>query len=359
MMIGGITREAWRNVTSGTTRAPLFALALSVCILGPLCSDLAVANQIVTEAAQFQSAGGSILTIAAPNRIEGTACENLAKLKGVQAAGALRDIEDSPIRPLALPSSPIPLKEVTSGFPQLLTSSVWPAAGIMLSAEASQPLGLEVGDTLISTDGRSLIIGEYAYADDGRRPGFGYAALAITRDSKPYDECWVKAWPQLKTLPALLLTTLTPDVDSSNQNSPVLAQLNSRFGTTFDGPKRFQTRVTLIAAPLAGILAFAIGGVSVRIRRVELASALHARISKRAILSMLLIETTSWLVPVVLAGIAITAVIAGLSGAADKGAFMWLGVRTVAIGVVGVLLGITLSVGATQERHLFRYFKDR
>lgn len=313
---------------------------------------------LAKSAEAYQRSGATIRTISAPGAISGEACENLTRISGVRASGALRD-RDKTLALTALPASPVPLYEVTPGLVQVLGIRDVENAGVYLGAEAAKALDKHTGDTLISTSGPVKVGGRYDYPADGRRVGFSYAVLAPVSSPDPFDECWVDSWPPVADLDSLILTALVPQNDQGSENGMTLSRLNSRMGERFSGPDQFGTRITRYAAPVVGILTFSIAFAAVRLRRLELASALHARVMRRDLLLISAIETLSWSIPGALVSIASLLPVAGQAPPGDVFPTIILGLRIISVGVLGSMAGTMVAVLGVRERHLFRYFKDR
>ncbi|MCJ1703084.1 hypothetical protein [Rathayibacter sp. VKM Ac-2926] len=358
MRFSSLVREAWRNVSTGTSRALLLCACVLLIAVPIQIADLAVTRQHVREAEAYQRAGASVQTLAAPGRIDGEACAALAGSATVRAAGAVRTAT-SDLVTAVLPRSPIPLFEVTAGVPEILRAAAVPGTGVVLGPEAADAVGR--GDDLALAGGGSVAVrGRYDYPDDGRRRGFGYAALAgAPAGERPFDECWIDAWPQSESVRALLLTTVLLGESAPDDPAPVLAPLNSRLGAAFDGGARNADRVTLAAGPLAGLLVLAACWAVTGLRRVELASALHSRVHRVELLAVLLLESLAWLIPVGSAGLAVALFFSSTGPPVDAAATLIQGLRTPAVAVLGAATGVLLGVLTTRERHLFRYFKNR
>jgi hypothetical protein len=218
--------------------------------------------------------------------------------------------------------------------------------------------GRSLGDTLATAAGRTRVAGSYAYPADGRRIGFGYAALDVTRvDDAFFDECWVEAWPIDDHVEALLLTVVRPEAEDDADLE--LSRLNTTLGTTFDGAAVFDSRATSTAWAVAAGAALTIGYLSVRIRRVAIASALHTRVPRGALAAILALETAAWVLPVVVIAAAATAVFAATGEEADRNVTFLLTARIVAPAVTASVMGAGIAFLTTRERHLFRYVKDR
>ncbi|WP_345761109.1 hypothetical protein [Diaminobutyricibacter sp. McL0608] len=357
MRTRAVAREAWRNIRSGTTRTLTFTIASGAVVVSLLCADQLAIRQIVHDANEFRAAGASTLTLTADGGIDGARCEALNSLDGVTAAGAVRSREPW-LRPAALPNSPVNLKEVTQGFPRLLTGESMQGAGIVLEAEAAETLRLKAGDTLETTSGATTVAGTFEYPDDGRRRGFGYTALIVTTDADPFDECWTDVWPAMPNLAAILLTTLRPGA-SEKETKPVLGQLNSSLGSTFDGQARLDARITRAAAPVSVVVGIVLGLLAVRLRRMELAAALHSGLARRSLATMVGLETASWAVPVLGLCTAVAALFAATGNREDVLSTFVSGLLIPFAALAGICLGTAAALALTREKNLFRYFKDR
>lgn len=356
MRASGILREAWRNIVTGTARTGLFAALLTVLSAGLVTADLLSVRSITTAAEDYQAAGASVVTIAATGRIDGTACAALARVPGVRSAGAVRT-SDAAITAAALPSSTIPVAEATQGFPDLLNADLAPGAGVVLSDQAADALGLTVGDALLTTSDETRVVGVYEYPTDGRRAGYGYTAVVPVPDDEVFDECWVDVWPASARTRTLLQTTLL--AGSDEDRSPVVSQLNTTLGASFDGNARYADRVTRHAAPLALALGGGLGCLAVRSRRIQLASALHAGVRKSDLGAVLALEITSWVAPAAIVTASVGAVFAATGETGDASSVIVLASRIGLAAVAASYLGAAAALLLTREQHLFRYFKDR
>lgn len=356
MKKAAIWREAIRNILTGTTRTAAYALILSAIVLSLTAAELSTVRALTDAAADFQDSGASIVTLQADGRVDGSSCEALNSIAGVTAAGALRTRE-SGLTAAALPSSAIPVMEITRTFPDVLRANVTGGPGVILSDQAASTLDLNVGDRLITRDSSTQVAGIYPYPNDGRRSGYGYAALVPVSSSAPFDECWVDVWPTSKEIPALLQTVVLP---ASEESAPAqLTQLNTSRGTTFDGKARFETRITRFAAPAGFIISIALGYVAIRARRIQLASALHAGASKRALTKMVSLELLSWILPTGLLAGSLAFLYIANGPAGDLVPTLTLSGSIAGLALLGPFLGAYAALVSVSEKHLFRYFKDR
>lgn len=357
MRLSALAREAFRNLRSGTTRVGLF-FGVSTALISGLCAAEVTSVLAILEASEkYRDSGASVLIVTAEGQISGALCEQLADVDGVRAAGAIQEADEK-LAALALPDSPIPLYEVSPGFPSLLTRHDPTIGGLTLGEDAATALGVGPGDSVDSFQGVALVAETYDYPVDGRRIGYSFAALQPSSDERAFDECWVDAWPPLDGLENLLLTAVQPSAVESGER-PQLSRLNARMGETFDGPSRFAARLTGFSALLAGVLSFAVGWFAVRLRRLELASALHSGVRRGALTGMLLLEAAFWIVPASLVALTVSTLAASAAPDGLDISVLVLGLRILYCGAIAAFAGTACGMATVRERHLFRYFKDR
>lgn len=360
MKRSAILREVGLNLTTGTSRAATFALLLALIIGSVSTLDIATTRAIISDAQQYREAGGSVLVLSAPDRIDGATCDALGRIDGVGAAGALQESEER-IVASALPSTSIPTFTATVGLIRILGAES-PIrdrrAGVIVSEEVATSLGLSPGDEWSTSAGAVPVAEVYPYPDDGRRPGLGYAALIpVPTNGERFDECWLEAWPPLADAPALLQMSVLPA--AGDQLQPQLSQLNTTLGTSFDGTGKFESRITRWGYLMSGVLAFGTGWFAVRMRRLELASALHAGVPRRSLSTVIGLEAFAWVLAASALWLGVTLFAASGAPPGDRFALIALGARVWFAGVVGVTFGLGTGIIRTRERDLFRAFKER
>lgn len=405
MRIDALVREIVADVRSGTARLALLATVVGALGAGLCALDVLTVRGLLHDAATYRESGAAVLTLAAPGGIDGERCRALAQTDGVTASAALR-AREQPLIAAALPDAPLPAYDVTGDIARLLGGGVGGRAESLgagtpgavagvgphgASGGAADAIGAavpsDVADELLGRLGPSapaqpnadratgapsnplgsiataegpLLVGSvYAYPADGRRPGFGWAALIPAVDtSAPFDECWISAWPQSDDTRSLLLTALRPGADAGDDR-PELGQLNASLGLRFDGAERFSARLTAWAPLTATILAALLAGTAVWTRRLQIASDLHAGVRRRDVIVILLVETLAWAAAGALLTLGAAALLAAPIGGRDGLALIAGAVPTVLGMPVGALVGAAVVAASIRERHLFRYFKDR
>lgn len=358
MRPSGMWSEALRNITSGTSRTlPVLTVAVLILIACTL-ADAVTVGALVRDAREFQLKGASVTTVTAPEGIDGRACDRLDEIPGIRSAGALRS-STSNLDATLLPRSPIPMFEVSPGFLGVVSSNSRSRGGISVPTEVTEALGLRPGDRLLAAQGPAIIAGTYEYPSDGRRPGFGWAALVPSSNNEIFDECWAEIWPSNEDLRSLLLGTVPTLEYSATGNQVVISQLNTQLGASYDGSSKFSERATLYSPIVATVAIFALSWFAVRGRRLELAAHLHDGMSRAQMQLLVVLEHASWLLPSTLLAGAVGVAYAMTVGAPDSLALAWAALGTQVMALTGGLLGTACSVHLVREQHLFAYFKDR
>jgi len=344
-------------VRSGTAHALRSALVLALVLGAAAVADVAGVEALLVRAAEFRTAGASVMTVEAPGAVDGATCDALADLPGVRAAGALRQAP-APLAPATLPHGPVAAYLVSPGAPPLLHADDSGAAGVLLASEAAAALGVRTGDPLVLDGTATTVRGTYVWPEDGRRPGYAYAALLPADRTEPYDACWVDAYPVPAGLAALVRLTVLPAGDV--QAPPVVvSQLNTTLGTTFDGAQAHAARATRHAVWLSVVGGVLLGFAGVRARRLELAAARHVGVTARAQHVLLLLEGLAVVLPAAVLVGAATAVQIATGSGDDPGALARTAVHVAAPGLAAALLGAQVATAVTREAHLFRYFRTR
>jgi hypothetical protein len=363
MRLDTLLGEAYRDVRSGTARAALFAVILGLVLSGG--AVLAAWDQIraLDSAAAYRASGASVTVLRAPGRIDGSACDAFTALTGVRASGAIRS-DPNDLVASTLPDSPIPAKDVTPGFATVIGASSPFSAGILLADQVARSLAAQVDDDLVTPSGTAPIAGVFEFPDDGRQGDLGFSALIpqVRDDREPYDECWVDTWPQNPEVTVLTRTAILPSAgvaDREDDERPTVAQLNGRLGSRFAGADGLATGSSRFASGGTATAGFALGIVSIRRRRLELASALHAGISRSAQTLGHLVQTLVWTAAGVLLSMPVLAALVRHSGPSASRVLADTALQPVLAGALAVLAGAGITVLLTKERHLFRHFKER
>ncbi|MFC5337290.1 hypothetical protein [Leucobacter denitrificans] len=351
-----LLREVWLNVQSGTSRSAQLCVVFSILLAGLIYLDLGNTHSIELEAQRYRESGASIITLEAIGRIDGTACDHLSKVPGIHSSGALRR-EPTDLIVAALPAAPVSHYAVTPGLRHVLhiTDS---GTGLLLSSVLAQQVAAGPGDELLLSDRQTPIADTFNYPDDGRRAGFGYAALSQEFQSEiPFDECWAEIWPTNPELESLLSLTVYPATDDETSTSR--SQLNTTLGKTFDGRTRFAERITALSFALAGALGAFLGVFSVASRRIQHARSLHFGLHKRDLHIITILETLTWVAPSMLIAGSGSILYAEFASISDSSYVLVISLRIMAWAAFGSFLGASLAMLAVRERHLFKYFKDR
>ena len=98
---------------------------------------------------------------------------------------------------------------------------------------------------------------------------------------------------------------------------------------------------------------------AVRLRRLELAGALHVGVSRRALLAQTALETVLWSAAGLVLVVCALAVAVRVGNPADPWETFAVSAPAAAAAGAAALAGAVAAVSLVREEHLFRYFKDR
>lgn len=357
MRWASILSEAWRDVVSGASRAELWALIIVMAAGGAFAAELFQLKGLYAAADEYVTKGASVNVFKAAGQISPAACEALNQVPGIRAAGAIRLVEDK-ITLTTLPSAPVPLAEVTPHFPDILRVHSMPVNGVIASEQVHTYTQVEPGQELDTNQGKIPVSGVYPYPEDGRVPGYGYLLLSPTTKGGGFDECWADIWPESPEKTALLHTTLMANKGDERQ-TPQLSQLNPTLGSSFQAVALYRQRITRFLPAALGIVALSVGFALVRVRRLDYAAALHARVPRHDMYLVILGQTLIWLLPT-LAVLELLVVVMStlIVGNLDTTALL-LTNRIIMVIPLALILGLSIAWQFTREKHLFRYFKTR
>ncbi|WP_146192048.1 hypothetical protein [Bifidobacterium catulorum] len=376
MRLTGMLGEAVRDLITGTTHACALAVSLA-CLIALLAgADWMTIAGIQRQTDEYVASGGSTWVLEYNDHIDGAACDRLASLDGVQASGAVRQTDESLVF-AALPSTGVPIYETTPGALAVFAlgttgtqseygagdlSSAPPIQGVMLSTDAAAPFRAQSGQRLALKDGRNVdVSGVFDWPEDGRKAGFSYAALApVPAGSEDaFSQCWVRTWPQTTDIESLLRLAADNRATDSTQAPPTVSRLNTSKGAALDSAFLFSSRLTAAAPWVALVISAALGFVATRMRRLEMASALHCGVPKTALLAQIMMETLVWSLSGALLASPLPAWIWLAGSVAEASAVIGALLCVFVTAVIGALSGAAAAVLLTRESRLLRYFRNR
>ncbi|MDR1449809.1 MAG: hypothetical protein LBI84_06365 [Propionibacteriaceae bacterium] len=370
MRLAVIVSEAGRDLARGVTRAGCCAAALGLALAGLVAVDGLAVRRLIAQAQEFQDRGAATLIITLAGGVDGRLCDALARQPGVRAAGAVR-VEADPLLFAQLPDSPVSFYSVSPGFAAMLPAATGPdGAGLLVSREVAERFGFSLGsriDLAPSTAadnrsgwaaGTSRTAGWYDYPQDGRPPGFGYAALAPTPADQRFDQCWLDQYPVVPATSDLLYSVILPDADTET-SPPQINQHNGSLGAPTDPAAAYGQRPTAWAAAAAGLVGLAVGLLAVAARRVELASNAHAGQRRLDQLAAVGLETAAWALTAAAVGAAALAGVSRGLEPADRLAVARSLAGVVWAGVAGAMAGAWAAALVIRPSKLFAYAKER
>lgn len=360
MKISAVLREARRDVSTGTSRT-LIIWVVYVALVGLLIlHELFTVTGIIDQANSYQAAGANTHIIIAQGRVDGAACEALSHDYNVHSA-ALRS-EPAKLKVTVMNAAPLDRLIATPGIAGML-EAVGPEgpaitrAGALVSEQVTDILG--PGHLPLATEaGELTIAGVFPYPDDGRMTGLGFSAIfPDTVQAEPYDQCWLKSWPEHPNTLALLNSALLP-ANKTETQAPQITQWNTTLGTSFDGTLLFDSRISRFDPYLTLLIGAVLGFSAVRSRKLEHASARHAGVSPPALLGIQLVQQSVW----ILSGSVLLTGVAWLIGANypdSTATLIGLALRSIVLGAIGALSGVSVAACTIRERSLFAYFQNR
>jgi hypothetical protein len=131
------------------------------------------------------------------------------------------------------------------------------------------------------------------------------------------------------------------------------------MGISFDASEAVRSRATRLS-PLAGAgLGMIIGFSGAFGRRLEMASALHAGVSRRALMAVLLIESGLWLTISGIVSLAVGVLTSRQLGDDLRTTLAFSSFQVVLAVLLGGFAGTCTAFAAIRENQLFTYFKTR
>lgn len=361
MRTAAILSEAWRNTTTRTTRATMFALTLGLAVAATSLLDTTTTISIQQRADEWNASGAAIHVLSADQGIDGRSCATLTDARGdtsqpITSTGALT--AGPALTFDATPASSLPTFTVTPSLAGVLGIETPATDGAWISDQLADTLAAATGDHLDSDRGPLTIAGVFPWPDDGRDQRIAYALLVPSATQTRYDECWATITPSNPAALDLLRTAgiVTPQ---STTAAPI-ALVNNTLGQDFDAWAQYDSRTSRHTALLIPLLGLALGYVATRLRRLEYASALHAGVGRRAQYLTAGMETLAWVVPATAAAAAVIALTASrLTDPANAVDLLAGQLPALTAAIVTSQLGVLAALTLTQERHLFAYFKER
>lgn len=358
-----VWREAWRNVSTGATRA-LLGIGVFVVAIGAIgwFQASSVAG-VAREAESFREAGATVQVVALAGRIDGAQCDALSSYPGIAASGAVRSSDE--VRLAASPSTSLPTFKVTPGMAGVLrvkpVGDQDASGGVWLAGDVADVLAVNGSRKAVPlSNGSSMTAsGVFAYPTDGRLPTLAYTLVSPVPAHGVFDACWVEVWPEAVSTFDLLSLPVLPPAPGEDASQPQAQQLNSTLGTQFDA----QGRLSKVPAwPMTGaavLLAAGLGVVLIRLRRLELASALHAGLASTVLVLQVAFETLVWVSVAVAVLLPAEWWIAAHGNPDPALAAFYPAARATVLAAAAILLAAVLQAALTREKHLFRHFKNR
>ncbi|WEV59156.1 hypothetical protein OZX67_00855 [Bifidobacterium sp. ESL0728] len=372
MKRSSIFSEAWRDITSGTSRTISCLAILAVLAIVVTMFDLNTVAGLQHQARQWVSSGSSIHILAQEQEINPVSCGALTEASGkgangkrthpIQSAGALREDDDVTLD--AMPSVQLDQWDVTPSMADVLgvrfSNSDSASSGVWISDQLANTLKVRQGDSLPSNQGVMHIAGIFPWPEDGRDQRIAYSVITSTSTSwdEPWDECWASVNPSNPSAKDLINTAwfAYPGGIPSSQ----IRQANVSLGTSADLNAQYNARSSRFMLALTPLLAFVIALFAVRMRKVEIADDLHMGLPRRGLHVIFALETLGWSVPAVLLCVAASMFAAtAMSGRANAVTFTLVQLPPLIAALLTAQLGTAVGLTSIRSTQLFAFFKNR
>lgn len=373
MRLFEIISEAWRNLATGTTRALGWGVVLILAGVALITTDQLVAHQIRTDHRDFVDSGATTWIVSSEGNVDAHRCESLAQAGLVEDAGAIRLSETRVAA--RLPSTELRIFEGTSGILSVLKASpqtgVGTAPSIVLADDLAVALGLVTGQSIEFQGGENAVVSAlYSLPEEVQDSQLLNSGIVLAPAIGSWDACWVSNPTSHTEVRQTLAYTLTESATSADPNGGgsqfTVTQLNSRQGEYFDVTDRLASRSTRLLPWAVPILAFAIGSLAMRSRRLEITSAKHVGVANTDLAAMSLLENGTWAGSGMIVITGVTAIAQQLSARDGTGpnpddvhallasTALW----AVSAGMAATL-GAVITTVLLRERGLYRHFRQR
>ncbi|MDR1448315.1 MAG: hypothetical protein LBI63_05115 [Candidatus Ancillula sp.] len=364
-----IVRESYRNWKTGTSKPVLFGFVLGIVIVLGIILQVRTLAVVIENAEIYHNSGASTQVLDAKDAVDANICDKLGNIDNIKSAGAIKTT-DIKITPSSLPNGSIPLFYISPNFIAGLSLVSYDAKtpGVLLSETVQKRLGKTAGEYFMDTGGSRIYIrGVYQYPDDGRQAGLGYAILSLPPNNyaENFDTCLADIWPQNRNLnSALWLPLVGSSSDSNSSTNNVtssqkvhLSQLNSKLGETYTQYDSYLDSLLPLTSFLVLIIALLFGFISMRVRRLEVASNIHAGLKKLDIIFITIFDAFPAVIFSSLLSLPVLLVVS--QNILYETAVLVPYLKILLGSCVGFISGCVFAVILTREQHLFKYFKNR
>jgi hypothetical protein len=347
-----VTREGVLNLLAYPMRSTAFILVLAGILVGPALFDAMAVTALNNQADEFRKSGGAIRVLTAPGSVTREQCEHLVRTAGFTSSGSVEKGASVTLRQPGL--NALPVYEVSPGFAKLLGIEHRDVAGVYLSASFASELGTAPGKDLVLSDGVVLVQGVFELpVVQGAAAALNTALIVVVPAVGESSQCWAEIWPTTQELDPYLLNAATPDAP---KGETTIDPLNSSLGQQFNGYEIFSQRPTRFLAYGATVVVFSLGIFFAGMRRLEIASSLHAGAKRSFAMGVIIVEA----LPIGIASLALSFTCGvtldrqlGLAGGLAFPLALW------AVQVALFVGGCALVCSIVQEKTLFALFKNR
>ncbi|ALJ21517.1 hypothetical protein [Microbacterium sp. No. 7] len=348
--------EAARNLMTGTSRGGVLVIVAWALATALLASDAAAIASLQARALELRAQAGNVRVVVAEDAIDPRACARLEELNGVTSAGAVWALDAVALS--ALPGISTPAFRVSPGVAEMLGFPGFQVGGLYLPQPLVERWHAPTGTTLSADGGGLHVAGTFDYTEeDGRDPRLASAVVIAGDSPERASECWFSVWHPTRAMDRFALGTVV--ASTSNDSGAQVVALNSSVGDKHDLAREFTDRVTRALAPFVVVLFGALGFGGMHLRRIEIASGLHAGARRRDIALIVGAETGAWALTAGVATFACVRFIAAAVMPEPLPSYEPSLAAVVCAAVAGAVFGALLVVAVAREDRLFTIFKAR
>jgi hypothetical protein len=230
--------------------------------------------------------------------------------------------------------------------------------GVLLSSQLADLLHARVGDELPVQGTPTSLSGVFEYPEDGRESILASSAVVTVPPTGLFDMCLITVWPANSEVDGIIQTTV---VEKAVQvEPPVTKRLNPTLGPARSTGELLDERPTGPIIYAGAALAFALGFILIRSRKLELAVAQHLGQTKTNQILQILIETLIWVAAGLFIGIVSAAVLTVYDVTHRETIFLLKEISSNAIGIsLFALTGAVLAGLTVRGSKMQAWSKDR
>jgi len=293
----GILILVCRSLATAAVWAWALVAPVALVSLGVSAAEAQSRQRIISDDARASARGDNVLVLAAPDAVDGSACDSLGRISGVISAGAYRHADD--VHLVQEPNDPVPVFEITAGLVEALAGPLPPSLRVLMGAG----LAGEVGALQeVAVVGAATMWPVDAVAGGTERiPELTRSLQMVVPSTGQFDTCIVD-FERIKPRDAdsiVLALAISP-----GRNISVGTLSGVPIERVIDPAERLEEESPTRPLAVAGFVCFLTGLVSFRLRRREHTVLAFCGFGRSSRLLLLIVEA----LPLLIAAVAVTVV---------------------------------------------------